>query len=69
VRERIWIYTCDSCGTKLDAEPAATMRVTPLDKRQRAKVADLCADCFDQMPGRAVQQAGRKKPMALAHSA
>jgi hypothetical protein len=60
------ILVCDSCGTEVDEDKGAVLRVTYADARRTSKQADLCDSCAGKMPGRAVARRGRRPKSASA---
>ncbi|HEY2327415.1 MAG TPA: hypothetical protein VGH52_08025 [Gaiellaceae bacterium] len=54
------ILVCDKCGTEVEEQKGATMRITYEDARRGSKVADLCDSCAGNLPGRAAARRGRR---------
>ena len=54
------ILVCDNCGKEVDESEGATLRITYSDARRGSKAADLCGECGDKLPGRAVARRGRR---------
>jgi hypothetical protein len=59
------ILVCDNCGTEVEEQKGATMRITYTDARRGSKQADLCDTCAGNSPGRPVARRGRR-PKAVA---
>jgi hypothetical protein len=59
------ILVCDNCGSEVDENKGAVMRINFTDARRGAKQADLCDNCAGKMPGQAAARRGRR-PKAAA---
>jgi hypothetical protein len=58
------VLVCDMCGTEVEEQKGATMRITYTDARRGSKQADLCDGCAGTSPGRTVARRGRRPKSA-----
>ncbi len=54
------ILVCDNCGTEVEENKGAVMRLNYTDARRGSKQADLCDTCAGKMPGQAAARRGRR---------
>jgi hypothetical protein len=62
------VLVCDQCGSEVEEQSGATMRVNYMDARRGSKQADLCGSCADKATGTKVARRGRR-PKELAEAA
>jgi len=55
------VLVCDSCSQEIEDGKGAVMRANPVDGRRQPKQADLCDNCFTELPGVASARRGRPK--------
>jgi len=58
------ILVCDNCGTEVEENKGAVMRLNYTDARRGSKQADLCDTCAGKMPGQAAARRGRRPKVA-----
>lgn len=58
------VLVCDNCGSEVDENRGAMMRINFGDARRASKQADLCDGCAEKMPGITVARRGRRPKSA-----